>query len=61
MKGTVVVTGIPGTGKSTVCNLVLKFAGEAGVKVNLLNYGTITLEILQETWRCDREGRYAEI
>jgi adenylate kinase len=48
MKGTVVVTGIPGTGKSTVCSLVQKFAGEAGVKINLLNYGTITLEILRK-------------
>ncbi len=48
MKGTVVITGIPGTGKSTVCNLVQKFAEEAGVKVSLLNYGTITLEILKK-------------
>lgn len=46
MKGTVVVTGIPGTGKTTVCNIVQKYAEEAGVKVNLLNYGTITLEVL---------------
>ncbi len=48
MKGTVIVTGIPGTGKTTVCNLVEKFAREAGVKVNLLNYGTVTLEVLSE-------------
>ena len=42
------MTGIPGTGKSTVCNLVQKFAEEAGVKVSLVNYGTITLEILKK-------------
>lgn len=48
MKGTVVVTGIPGTGKSTVCNLVQKLAEKAGIKINLLNYGTITLEIFKK-------------
>ncbi len=48
MKGTVIVTGIPGTGKTTVCTLLEKFAREAGMKINLLNYGTVTLEVLRE-------------
>jgi adenylate kinase len=47
MNRTVIVTGIPGTGKTTVCNLVVKLAKEADVNVNVLNYGTVTMEILQ--------------
>jgi adenylate kinase len=48
MNRTIIVTGIPGTGKTTVCNLVEKLAKEAGVKVNVLNYGTVTVETLQK-------------
>jgi len=47
MNRTVIVTGIPGTGKTTVCSLVVKLAKEADVNVNVLNYGTVTMEILQ--------------
>lgn len=48
MNKTVIVTGIPGTGKTTVCNLVEKLAKEARVKVHVLNYGTVTVETLQK-------------
>jgi adenylate kinase len=48
MNRTIIVTGIPGTGKTTVCNLVEKLAGQAGVKVSVINYGTVTLETLQK-------------
>lgn len=48
MNKTIIVTGIPGTGKTTVCSLVEKLARQAGVKVNLLNYGTVTLETLKK-------------
>lgn len=48
MNRTIIVTGIPGTGKTTVCNLVEKLAGQAGVKVSVVNYGTVTLETLQK-------------
>jgi adenylate kinase len=48
MNKTIIVTGIPGTGKTTVCSLVEKLARRAGVKVNLLNYGTVTLETLKK-------------
>jgi adenylate kinase len=48
MNRTVIVTGIPGTGKTTVCNLVEKLAKNAGVEVNVLNYGTVMMGILQK-------------
>jgi adenylate kinase len=48
MNKTIIVTGIPGTGKTTVCSFVEKLARQAGIKVSVLNYGTITLEILRK-------------
>ncbi|RLI43112.1 adenylate kinase [Candidatus Bathyarchaeota archaeon] len=48
MKKTIIVTGIPGTGKTTVCNDVVRLAEKAGVKVNVINYGTVMVETLQK-------------
>jgi adenylate kinase len=48
MDKTVIVTGIPGTGKTTVCNFVEKLARDLGVKTSVINYGTVMLEILQK-------------
>jgi len=48
MNKMVIVTGIPGTGKTTVCNFVEKLGKEAGVEVNVINYGTVMMGILQE-------------
>jgi len=48
MNKTIVVTGIPGTGKTTVCNVVEKLAKKAGVDVNVINYGTVMVEELQK-------------
>ncbi len=48
MDKTVIVTGIPGTGKTTVCNLVEKLARDLGVKTSVINYGTVMLEILRK-------------
>ncbi|MGC9345737.1 MAG: AAA family ATPase, partial [Candidatus Bathyarchaeales archaeon] len=48
MNKTIVVTGIPGTGKTTVCNIVEKLAKKAGVEVNVINYGTVMVEKLQK-------------
>jgi len=45
---TIIVTGIPGTGKTTVCNLVERFAKKAGVEVNVINYGTVMIETLRK-------------
>jgi adenylate kinase len=48
MDRTVIVTGIPGTGKTTVCNFVEKLARDLGVKTSVINYGTVMLEILRK-------------
>lgn len=48
MNKTIIVTGIPGTGKTTVCNVVEKLAKNAGLEVNVINYGTIMVEVLQK-------------
>ncbi len=41
----VIVTGIPGTGKSTVCNELLELAERAGRKVEVINFGTVMVEL----------------
>lgn len=41
----VIVTGIPGTGKSTVCNELLKLAEQVERKVVVINYGTVMVEL----------------
>jgi adenylate kinase len=46
MNRTVIVTGIPGTGKTTVCSCVEKLAKIAGVEVNVINYGTVMMGLL---------------
>ncbi len=51
MNRTVIVTGIPGTGKTTVCNLVEKLAKNVGVEVNVINYGTVMMGILEKHGR----------
>ena len=48
MNRTVIVTGIPGTGKTTVCSFVEKFAGSFGMEVHVVNYGTVMVEILKK-------------
>ncbi len=48
MRKTIIVTGIPGTGKTTVCNIAVEFAKKAGVEVNCINYGTVMMGILQK-------------
>jgi adenylate kinase len=49
MNKTIIVTGIPGTGKTTVCTFIEKLAEKTGVKVSVINYGTIMMEILQKS------------
>jgi adenylate kinase len=51
MNRTAIVTGIPGTGKTTVCGFVEKLAKEAGVQVSVINYGTVMMAVLKETGR----------
>jgi adenylate kinase len=51
MSKTIIVTGVPGTGKTTVCGFVEKLAKDAGVEVNVINYGTVMVGILQKSGR----------
>ncbi len=44
----VVVTGIPGTGKTTICNEVLKLAEQTQKRVQAVNYGSIMVELSQK-------------
>lgn len=44
----VIVTGIPGTGKTTVCNELLKLAEESGKKISVINYGSVMVKLSQE-------------
>ena len=48
MNKIIVITGIPGTGKTTVCNVVAKLARNAGLEVNVINYGTAMMKMLQK-------------
>jgi adenylate kinase len=45
---TIIVTGIPGTGKTVVCDFVQRLAKKVGVEVNVINYGTVMTEILRK-------------
>lgn len=49
MGRTIVVTGIPGTGKTTVCNELAKRAKHIGRKVEVINYGTIMVELSRKS------------
>lgn len=45
IKMLVVVTGIPGAGKTTVVNAALEKLGKLNVKYEMINYGDVMLEI----------------
>jgi len=45
----IVVTGIPGTGKTTVCNEAQKLAEQVGKKIEVINYGTIMVELSRKS------------
>lgn len=44
MGGVVIVSGLPGVGKSTVLNLAIEKLREDGLDIELVNYGTIMLD-----------------
>jgi len=44
----VIVTGIPGTGKSTVCDELLKLAEQSGKKMGLINFGSVMVELSEK-------------
>lgn len=45
----IIVTGIPGTGKTTVCNEVVKLAERIGKKVEVINYGSVMVELSRKS------------
>ncbi|MEM2917833.1 MAG: adenylate kinase [Candidatus Bathyarchaeia archaeon] len=45
MSKVVVVTGIPGSGKTTVCNELQKLAQASNKSVTVINFGTVMLEV----------------
>ena len=64
----VVVTGVPGSGKSTVIDGALKQLKAQGIVYNILNYGDVMLELMREEGINDRDemrkvstNRYREI
>lgn len=44
----IVVTGIPGVGKTTVLNELMKKTGKKGAKLNVINYASIMLKVARE-------------
>jgi adenylate kinase len=44
MGGVVIVSGVPGVGKSTVLNKAIDMLASEGINVGIVNYGTIMLE-----------------
>jgi len=44
----IIVTGIPGVGKTTVLKELVKKAGKKGVKLNVINYASIMLKVANE-------------
>lgn len=47
----IIVTGIPGTGKTTVCNEVINLAERMGKKVEVVNYGSVMVELSRKRGR----------
>jgi len=48
---TVILTGIPGVGKTTILNELQKLAKEKGIKLTVLNYGTVMNELFKKYGR----------
>jgi len=48
---TVILTGIPGVGKTTILNELQKLAEEKGTRLTVLNYGTVMNELFKKYGR----------
>jgi len=48
---TVILTGIPGVGKTTILNQLQNLAKEKGIKLTVLNYGTVMNELFKKYGR----------
>ena len=44
----IIVTGIPGVGKSSVCQKAAELAAQEGIKLQVLNYGDVMVEIMKK-------------
>ena len=51
MAMTVILTGIPGVGKTTILNQLQNLAKEKGIKLTVLNYGTVMNELFKKYGR----------
>ena len=51
MAMTVILTGIPGVGKTTILNQLQNLAKERGIKLTVLNYGTVMNELFKKYGR----------
>lgn len=47
----VIVTGVPGTGKTTVCNELLKLCERSERKITVINFGTVMFDLSKELKR----------
>lgn len=48
MKQVVVVTGIPGSGKTTLCNIAREIAEKQEKSLTVINFGTVMVELLEK-------------
>jgi len=46
-----IVTGIPGVGKTTVCKEAEALAAQEGIKLKVLNFGDVMVEIMERSGR----------
>jgi adenylate kinase len=49
MGGVVIVSGLPGVGKTTVLNIAVDKLSKEGIRVGIVNYGTIMLDAALES------------
>lgn len=51
MAASIILTGIPGVGKTTILNELQKLAEEKGIKLTVLNYGTVMNQLFKKYGR----------
>lgn len=61
MNRTVIVAGISGTGKTTVCSHVEKIENDVGEKVNVTSLGTVMVEFLEKNGKSMSSGAPVKI
>jgi adenylate kinase len=51
LAASIILTGIPGVGKTTILNELQKLAEEKGIKLTVLNYGTVMNQLFKKYGR----------